>query len=75
MAKRIMVTFDERSSDTLDRITQKCKFNSTAATVRNSLDLTDALQQQAEEGYTQVIVRDPKTNKEKVLVIPGLIPG
>jgi len=75
MAKRIMVTFDERSSDTLDRITQKGKFNSTAATVRNSLDLTDALQQQAEEGYTQVIVRDPKTNKEKVLVIPGLIPG
>jgi hypothetical protein len=72
MAKRIMITFDERSSDTLNRITEQGKFSSTAATVRNSLDVTSALQQQAAQGFTEVVVRNPKTNQEKIVVIPGL---
>lgn len=72
MAKRIMVTFDERSSETLDKIADRGKFGSTAATVRNSLEVTEALQNQASEGFTEVVVRNPKTKQEKILVIPGI---
>jgi hypothetical protein len=71
MARRIMVTFDESSSEALNKLTERGKFSSTAAAVRKSLEVTDALQQQVSEGFTEIVVRNPKTNQQKIMVIPG----
>jgi hypothetical protein len=44
-----------------------------ADTVRESLQITRALQSQAGKGFTEVLVRNPETNEERVLVIPTLL--
>ncbi|MEM5786240.1 MAG: hypothetical protein AAGU11_02905 [Syntrophobacteraceae bacterium] len=74
MAKkqRVVFTFDERSLKSLEQIKEQGHFNSLADTVRESLRVSRALQSQAEQGYTEVIVRNPKTNEERVVVIPNL---
>ena len=46
-----------------------------ANTVRDSLQVARALQSQAQNGYTEVVVRNPETKEERVLVIPNLQPG
>ena len=46
-----------------------------ADTVRESLQISRALQTQAQQGFTEVIVRNPETNEERVLVIPALQSG
>jgi hypothetical protein len=43
-----------------------------ADTVRESLQISRALQAQAQKGFTEVIVRNPETDEERVLVIPTL---
>ena len=43
-----------------------------AGTVRESLQISRALQMQAGQGFTEVRVRNPETNEERVLVIPTL---
>ena len=48
------------------------RFSSMADTVRESLQISRALQSQANQGFTEVIVRNPETNEERVLVIPTL---
>ena len=74
MAKthRIVFSFDERSLEILRTITAQGRFLSMADTVRESLQIIRALQAQAQQGFTEVIVRDPKTNMARVLVIPAL---
>jgi hypothetical protein len=40
-----------------------------AETLRQSLSLYEGLQQQAKEGFTEVIVRDPsKPDRERIMV-------
>jgi hypothetical protein len=46
-----------------------------ANAVRDSLQITRALQSQAEQGYTEIIVRNPETNEERVIVVPELHPS
>jgi len=70
--KRVVFTFDERSLESLERIKEQAKFGSLADAVRNSLQVSRALQQQAEQGYTEVIVRNPESKEERVIVIPNL---
>lgn len=70
--RRVVFTFDERSLDSLEQITEQGRFPSMANAVRESLQISRALQVQAEQGFTEVVVRNPDTNEEKVLVIPKL---
>ncbi|MBI4776965.1 MAG: hypothetical protein HY788_22755 [Deltaproteobacteria bacterium] len=72
--QRVVFTFDERSLKSLEDIKEQGHFSSLADTVRESLRVSRALQSQAEQGYTEVIVRNPKTNEERVVVIPSLHP-
>lgn len=72
MSKRIAFTFDERSLETLNRMTVEGNFGSLANTVRESLQVSRTLQQQAKQGYTEVLLRNPDTGKERVVVIPYL---
>lgn len=72
--KRVIFTFDERSFDSLQKITERGGFSSMADTVRESLQINRALQSQANQGFTEVVVRNPETGEERVVVIPNLAP-
>lgn len=72
MNKRIAFTFDEESYQTLDQTRSLGKYSNLAEAVRDSLGTFNALQEQAEKGYTELVVRDPKSGKERVLVSPAL---
>ena len=73
--KRVVFTFDERSLASLEDLTEQGRFASMAETVRESLQISRALQKQAEQGFAEVVVRNPETNEERVIVIPVLHPG
>lgn len=70
--KRVVFTFDERSLESLEKLKEHARYDSLADAVRNSLQVTRALQQQKEQGYTEVVVRKPDTKEERVIVIPNL---
>jgi Arc/MetJ-type ribon-helix-helix transcriptional regulator len=73
--RRVVFSFDERSLESLQELTDQGRFSSMADTVRESLQISRALQAQAGRGFTEVLVRNPETNEERVLVIPTLQPG
>ena len=69
---RIAFTFDEESLAGLEEIKNDGNYSCFAETVRDSLQINRALQTQAKKGYNEIIVRDPETGDERVLVIPSL---
>jgi hypothetical protein len=71
-AKRVIFTFDDRSFDTLQRITEQAGLSSMAESVRESIQINRALQDQAARGFTEVVVRNPDTREERVIVIPNI---
>lgn len=71
-SKRVAFTFDERNYKTLEELTDKGGFTSLAETVRESIQTSRALQDQVEQGFSEFVVRNPKTGKERVVVIPSL---
>lgn len=73
-SKRVVFTFDDRSLRSLEDIRDQGHFRTLADTVRNSLQINRALQEQAQQGFSQIVVRNPQTNEERVLVIPNLVP-
>ena len=72
--RRLVFTFDERSLESLEKLKQQGRFNSLADAVRQSLQISKALQSQGEQGFKEVVVRNPQTAEERVLVIPELVP-
>jgi hypothetical protein len=74
MPKRVVFSFDDRSLENLERMTHQGRYPSMANAVRDSLQITRALQSQAEKGFTEIIVRNPETNEERVIVVPELHP-
>ena len=73
--RRVVFSFDERSLDSLERLTEQGHFSSMGETVRESLQIARALQSQATQGFTEVVVRNPETGEERVMVIPNLRPS
>ena len=71
--QRIVFTFDERSLDSLKKMQSEGQYSSMAKVVRDSLRISRTLQQQAGEGFSQIMVRNPKTGEERVLVDPPLL--
>lgn len=70
--QQVAFNFDPRSLDSLKKLTEQENFSSMAETVRQSLQITCTLQAQARQGFTEVIIRNPDTDEERVLVIPTL---
>jgi Arc/MetJ-type ribon-helix-helix transcriptional regulator len=75
MTKRVAFTFDEKSYHTLYEMAERGSYRSMAEVIRESLQVMQALRQQAEQGFTEIILRNPKTDKERVVVIPSLERG
>jgi hypothetical protein len=70
--KRVVFTFDERSFQSLEEIKENAKFDSLADTVHGSLAVIRSLQQQAKQGFTEVVVRNQENKEERVIVIPNM---
>ena len=71
--RRVVFSFDERSLESLEKLTELARFSSMAETVRESLQISRALQSQAGQGFTEVVVRNPNIHEERVMVLPALL--
>lgn len=71
-SKRVLFTFDPRNYNNLRELTDSGGFPSASDAVRDALNVARALQAQAQQGFTEVLVRNPKTSQERVLVLPSL---
>lgn len=72
-SRRVAFTFDDASLRTLGRMTEDGQYSSMADCVRESLQITRAISLQAGQGFTEMIVRNPRTGAERVVVIPRLL--
>jgi hypothetical protein len=72
MSKRIVFTFDPKSMGSLEAVKDKGKFSSLGTAVRESILVNEVLHNQIAQGFTEVVVRNPKTNQEKTIVIPSI---
>jgi len=70
--RRVVFSFDERSLESLEKITKQGRYTSMASAVKDSLQISRALQGQVDQGFSEIIVRNPQTNEERVIVIPTL---
>jgi hypothetical protein len=71
-AQRVVFSFDERSLESLQKIEEQGRFTSMGEAVRESLQISRALQSQATQGYSEIVVRNPETKEERVIVVPAL---
>jgi hypothetical protein len=70
---RVVFTFDEMSLGSLKQVQEKGAFSSMGTAVREAVQVSEVLQDQAEQGFTEVVLRNPKTSQEKTIVIPSLL--
>lgn len=64
MSKRIVFTFDDRAFEALEKLMHDGKFRSYADTVRHALQLSKAISEEAANGYTKLVLRNPATKDE-----------
>ena len=69
---RVVFTFEERGLVGLEEITEDGNYSCLAETVHDSLQITRSLQNLAKRGYSQIIVRDPVPEEERLLMIPTI---
>lgn len=72
MSKRIIFTFDDRSLEQLEEFKRDGGFASFASAVRESLQLSRSIQQQALMGFDQVLVEN-SNGKQKMMVSNPMI--
>ena len=65
-------TFDAISFATLSTMTEEGQYSSMADCVRESLQVNHTFQQLARQGFTEVVVRNPRSGAEREIVIPRL---
>lgn len=71
---RVIFSFDEHSLESLERLKEQGHYDSMAEAVRDALQINRALQSQAARGFTEIIVRNPNTKEERMIVVPRLEP-
>jgi len=72
MSQRVVFTFDDSSLESLKNVQDRGDFSSMGTAVREAISLSEVLQDQVSEGFSEVVLRNPRTNQEKTLVIPSL---
>lgn len=72
---RITFTFDDRSLSTLEDLKAKGRFSSMGEAVRDSLQLNSTVHSQELQGFTEVILRNPITREERIVVRPSAAPA
>ena len=66
--KRVVFTFEPESLAALEQIQADGGYESLAATVKDSLQILWTIQKAAKQGYTELTIRNPKTDAEKVVL-------
>ena len=66
--KKVMFTFAPESLAALEKLQEDGRYDSLAETVKDSLKILWAIQQGAKQGYTELIVRNPSTDTEKLVL-------
>jgi Arc/MetJ-type ribon-helix-helix transcriptional regulator len=69
-SKRVLFTFDPRNYNNLRELTDSGGFQSASDAVRDALHVARALQKQAQQGFTEILVRNPQTHQERMIVLP-----
>jgi prolyl-tRNA editing enzyme YbaK/EbsC (Cys-tRNA(Pro) deacylase) len=69
-AQRVVFSFDARSLESLQKIKEQGRYTSMGEAVRESLQISRALQSQANQGFSEIVVRNPETKEERVIVVP-----
>lgn len=67
--RQVVFDFDDGSLRTLQQMTSDGGYKDMADCLRESLQITRAMQTQAQEGFTQVILRNPRTGGECVVKV------
>ena len=65
---RVIFTFEVESVAALEKLQEDGRYDSLADTVKDSLQILWVLQREAKKGYTELIVRNPETDDEKVVL-------
>ena len=68
--RRVVFSFDPRSLEKLQELTEEGHYGSMAEAVRESLQMRRALHKQAQKGFTEIVTRNPDTSEERILVMP-----
>lgn len=71
MTKCVTFTFDQYNYLILYELAESSG-RTTGQVMGESLQVMRVLRQQVEQGYTEIILRNPKTGAERVVVIPSL---
>ena len=69
---RVVFTFEERGLAALEDMTEAGNYSCLAETVHDLLQITRSLQNLTKRGYSEIIVRDPETEEERLLTIPTI---
>ena len=64
--KRVVFKFDEPSLRALEVMTKEGCYNSIADTVRESLQISRALQTQAKQGFSEITLLNPDTGENEL---------
>jgi hypothetical protein len=70
--KRVVFSFDVRALADLESVKLGGSHRSLGEAVRESLSVHLALLGQSAKGFTEIVVRNPSTGAERVIVIPSL---
>jgi len=70
MSRRIVFTFDERSMESLISIKERCRLSSLGEALRLALSIRLAIANQQQQGFTELVVRNPETAAERIVVLP-----
>lgn len=68
----VLLTFDDGSLTTLTQMTTDGQYTDLADTLHESLQINATFMTQARQGFSEVIVRNPRTGDERVVEIPRL---
>lgn len=70
--KKTVLSFDDRTQKDVEELKREGHFPSIAETVRQSLRLNRTLIQLAKSGFGEIVIRNPETGEEKIVVVPWL---
>jgi len=70
--ERIAFNISQLALSRLRRMARKGKFESLGEVVGVSLEIHRALQEHARHGFTEVVLRNPRTERERVMTIAKL---
>jgi hypothetical protein len=70
-SKRVLFSFDPRNYQALQNLVAGGTFTTASDAVRGAVQVAHALQSQVRQGFTEIVVRNPQTREERVLVLPA----